>query len=64
MNTVCINNQPLEIKEWNGRRVVTFKDIDRVHGRKEGVSKKNFQRNKTHFIENEDFYLVKPNSCT
>ena len=60
MNTVCINNQPLEIKEWNGRRVVTFKDIDRVHGRKEGTAKRAFYSNKTRFIENEDYFPVKP----
>lgn len=60
MNTVCINNQPLEVKEWNGRRVVSFKDIDRVHQRKEGTAKRGFQTNKKHFVENEDYFLAKP----
>lgn len=60
MNTVCINNQPLEVREWNGRRVVTFKDVDRYHGRKEGTAKRTFQTNKKHFIEGVDFFLAKP----
>lgn len=54
---VCETNMP-EIKVWNGQRVVTFKDIDTVHGRKSGIAKKNFDRNKKHFIENEDYYMV------
>lgn len=28
MNTVCIVEQPLEVKEWQGQRVITFKDVD------------------------------------
>lgn len=51
---VCETNMP-EIKVWNGQRVVTFKDIDTVHGRKTGTAKRNFNSNKKHFIENEDF---------
>lgn len=60
MNAVCVNNQPLEVKEWGGCRVVTFKDVDRVHQRPEGTAKRAFQSNKKHFIENEDFFLAKP----
>lgn len=60
MNAVCINRQPLEVKEWNGRRVVTFKDVDKCHSRKEGTAKRTFQTNKKHFIENEDYFLAKP----
>lgn len=60
MNTVCIVEQPLDIKEWQGQRVITFKDIDRVHQRPEGTAKRNFQMNKKHFIENVDFFKAKP----
>lgn len=59
MNTVCIVEQPLEVKEWNGQRVITFKDIDRVHQRPDGTAKRNFQMNKKHFIENVDFFNAK-----
>lgn len=56
MNSVCINNQPLEVKEWNGRRVVTFRDVDRVHQRPDGTAGRNFRSNKKHFIEGVDFF--------
>lgn len=36
---ITINNQDLKIKEFNGQRVVTFKDIDLVHERVEGTAK-------------------------
>ena len=29
--TLTVNNQPLQIKEYDGQRVVTLKDIDVVH---------------------------------
>lgn len=59
MNTVCIVEQPLEVKEWQGQRVITFKDIDKVHQRPDGTAKRNFQMNKKHFIENVDFFNAK-----
>ncbi len=52
-----INNVPLQIKEYNGQRVVTFKDIDRVHNRPEGTARRNFNTNKKHFIEREDYFV-------
>lgn len=60
METVNINDVSLEIKEYMGHRVVTFKDIDRVHGRPEGTARRNFNENRNHFIEGEDFFVVKP----
>lgn len=30
-NSIKIGENDLQVKEWNGQRVVTFKDIDRVH---------------------------------
>ncbi len=35
MKKLYINGLPLEIKEYKGQRVVTFKDIDTVHDRPE-----------------------------
>lgn len=34
MNSVTIINQSLAIKEYEGQRVITFADVDRVHERK------------------------------
>lgn len=55
-NIVEINGVDLQIKMWNDQRVVTLSDIDMVHGRPEGTAKKNFQNNRKHFIENEDYF--------
>ena len=53
-----INNKPLSVKEYNGQRVVTFKDIDMLHSRPEGTAKRNFNSNKKHLIEGVDFFKV------
>ncbi len=57
-NSITINNQSLPIKEYKGQRVVTFKDIDAVHGRPDGTAKRNFQTNRARFIEGTDFFMV------
>lgn len=59
MNKISVCDRELEIKEYDGKRVVTFKDIDEVHRRREGTAKNNFQKNRKHFVENEDYYIVK-----
>lgn len=60
MNAIEIVGKPFEVKEYKGKRVVTFKDIDMVHGRPEGTAGRNFRTNKKHFIEGEDFYRICP----
>lgn len=57
---IHIGNSDITIKEYKGQRVVTFKDIDSVHGRVEGTARKRFADNKSRLIENEDFFVVKP----
>jgi len=58
-NIIKINNNPIQIKEYNGQRVVTFKDIDLVHNRPEGTAGRNFRENRNRFIENVDYFNVK-----
>lgn len=60
-NVITIENTEMQIREYNGQRVVTFKDIDMVHERPSGTAKRNFARNKKHFIESEDFFIVTKN---
>lgn len=55
---VKINNTDLQIKEFNGQRVVTFKDIDTLHERVDGTAKRNFNENKKHFIDGEDYFVI------
>lgn len=59
-NNLQINNASLSIKEWNGQRVISFKDIDLVHKRPDGTARKAFNRNKKHLVENEDYFIIKP----
>ena len=58
-NTINVLGTALTIKMYNGDRVVTFKDIDAVHGRSDGAARYNFSKNKKHFIEGEDYYNLK-----
>lgn len=53
-----LNVELPKIKLWNGKRVVTFKDIDEVHQRAKGTASRNFKANKKHFIENIDYFLI------
>ena len=59
-NNLKINNTTLLVKEWNGKRVITFKDIDFVHERPDGTARKAFNRNKNRLVENEDYFIIKP----
>nr|DAR30053.1 MAG TPA: hypothetical protein [Caudoviricetes sp.] len=55
---VNIEGTDLRIREWNGQIVVTFKDIDEVHGKRTGTSKRNFNRYKQYFVPGEDFFSL------
>lgn len=55
---VKIEDTELAIREYNGQRVVTMKDIDRVHGKKTDTAKKAFQKHKQHFILGEDYFKM------
>lgn len=55
---IHIGNADISVKEYNGQRVVTFKDIDMVHGRPEGTANKRFLDNKNRFVEGEDYFIV------
>lgn len=53
-----INNAEILVKEFSGQRVVTFKEIDAVHGRPDGTASRNFRSNRDHFIEGEDYFKI------
>lgn len=54
---IHIGNSDISVKEYNGQRVVTFKDIDMVHGRPDGTARATFNRNKERFILGEDYFV-------
>lgn len=59
MQTITVNKKRLEVKEYNGQRVVTFADIDAVHGRPEGTARRNFNVNRLHFLIGVDYFVRK-----
>lgn len=61
IQTIKVNDTDISVKEYHGKRVVTFKDIDLCHGRPEGTARRNFNQNKHHLIEGEDYFRIAPN---
>ena len=62
MNDIIkIGNKDLQVKQYKGQRVVTFKDVDMVHERAEGTARKNFGNNKKHFISGVDYFDISKN---
>ena len=59
---ITIENTEMQIREYNGQRAVTFKDIDTVHQRTDGTAKRNFLHNKKYFVEGEDYVIAQRNS--
>lgn len=58
MTGIQINQHDITIKEYNGERVITFKDVDLVHERKAGTACDRFKKNRERFIEGEDFFKI------
>lgn len=54
---IKIGNQQISTKEFKGQRVVTLKDIDLVHERPEGTARRNFNANKKHLLEGNDYFV-------
>lgn len=59
--TVCVNNVELKPIVWNGERVITCSDIDRVHNRANGTASRNFNKNRRRLIETKDYYKLSSN---
>lgn len=57
-NNVTIQNQSMTIKEYQGQRVVTFADVERLHQRPKGTCKRNYLANKDKFILGTDYFEI------
>lgn len=57
---ITVENTEMQIREYNGERVVTFKDIDTIHQRVKGTARNAFNRNRRHFIKGVDYITLKP----
>ena len=47
LKTVTINQTDITVKEYQGKRVVTLKEVDACHGRPDGTAGRNFRTNST-----------------
>lgn len=54
---ISINGMNIQIKEYQGQRVVTFRDIDEIHGRADGTARRNYYKNQDRFIDGKDFFV-------
>lgn len=70
-DVITIENTEMQVREYNGQRVVTFDDICSVHKCERKRLAKHFERKRKHFSKNEDYYeltrkelndLTSPNS--
>lgn len=68
---ITIDNTEMQIREYDGQRVVTFDDICSVHKCERKRLTKHFERKRKHFLKDEDYYeltrkelndLTSPNS--
>lgn len=57
METINIYDTKIQIKEYKGQRVLTFKDIDTLHQKVNGTTGYRFRKNKEHFVDGEDYIL-------
>ena len=60
MNAVKIANNEFEVKEYNGLRLVTLDDVDKVHNRPKGTAKRNFNQHKEQLVKDEDYFEISP----
>lgn len=57
-NLITITGKQIEIKEYNGERVITAWDIAKIHERDVNEITKNFNRNRETFDLNEDYFIL------
>jgi hypothetical protein len=55
---VKVNNQDLEIKEYNNQRVITPIEISKIHEKPIKAVNQQIERNKHHLIENVDYFII------
>lgn len=56
--TMNVFGSIIPIHEWNGRRVITFQDIDTAHQLPRGTSSRNFRENRERFFEGMDYFRI------
>ena len=59
MEIININGIDIEVKVYISQHIVTFRDINLLHDGPDETARRNFNKNISHFIEGEDFFIVK-----
>ena len=57
---LLISNEVHEvtIKEYQGQRAVSFRDVDNLHRRPTGSARKTFNSHRKQFVEGEDYFVL------
>ena len=61
-NLITIAGKEIELKEYNGERIVTAWDIAELHERDVKVVNQQMRNNIDKFIENEDYFIISRNN--
>lgn len=61
-NLIAIADKEIELKEYNGERIVTAWDIAELHERDVKVINQQMRNNIDKFIENEDYFIISRNN--
>ena len=61
-NLIAIADKEIELKEYNGERIVTAWDIAKLHERDVKVINQQMRNNINKFIENEDYFIISRNN--
>lgn len=64
VNELIINGKPVKIIEYKGQRVITTAEMAEHHGLEVRILNQKFRRNRKHFIEGSDFYIVEKSWIT
>ncbi len=56
--SITIQGHTLPLREYQGKRVVSYDDIATVHNVKQSVVRNNFSYNRKHFLEGHDYFLL------
>lgn len=56
--TMTISDEQIQIKEYQGQRIVTLADIDRVHKRQPGTARKRFNFHRDKFKKDIDYFVL------
>lgn len=54
---VAGQRRELQVKELQGQRVVTLREVDELHNRPEGTARRNFNVNRDRLIDGQDYFV-------